>query len=111
VTVPLAEPLTDANGNIVLDLKGARHRVIQRLMRRELYMEQIGEKKIDRVLCHQPHMSPVAVCRLCIVQIYGQKGPSGGGAKTAARVPAPSEGGWKFYHKRLDPMAIECDRQ
>ena len=25
------------------------------------------------VLCHQPHMKPVAVCRLCVVQIYGQK--------------------------------------
>src|SRR5206468_7928285 len=24
-------------------------------------------------LCHQPHMPPVAVCRLCVVQIYGQK--------------------------------------
>jgi hypothetical protein len=24
-------------------------------------------------LCHQAHMGPVAVCRLCVVQIYGQK--------------------------------------
>ena len=24
-------------------------------------------------LCHLPHMKPVAVCRLCVVQIYGQK--------------------------------------
>src|SRR5205807_864592 len=32
------------------------------------------EQKIPiPVLCHQPHMTPVAVCRLCVVQIYGQK--------------------------------------
>ena len=24
-------------------------------------------------LCHQPHLKPVAVCRLCVVQIVGQK--------------------------------------
>src|SRR5450432_3190362 len=77
VTVPLAEPLTDANGNIVVDLEGRttpRYTTIYDAARK-LYVEQIGdEKKIPiPVLCHQPHMSPVAVCRLCIVQIYGQK--------------------------------------
>ena len=77
VTVPLAEPLTDANGNIVVDLEGRttpRYTTIFDAARK-LYVEQIGdEKKIPiPVLCHQPHMTPVAVCRLCIVQIYGQK--------------------------------------
>jgi Fe-S-cluster-containing hydrogenase component 2 len=77
VTVPLAEPLTDANGNIVVDLEGRttpRYTTIYDAARK-LYVEQIGdEKKIPiPVLCHQPHMSPVAVCRLCVVQIYGQK--------------------------------------
>ena len=77
VTVPLAEPLTDANGNIVVDLEGRttpRYTTIYDAARK-LYVEQIGdEKKIPiPVLCHQPHMAPVAVCRLCIVQIYGQK--------------------------------------
>src|SRR5437773_3960049 len=77
VTVPLAEPLTDANGNIVVDLEGRttpRYTTILDAARK-LYVEQIGdEKKIPiPVLCHQPHMFPVAVCRLCIVQIYGQK--------------------------------------
>src|SRR3954447_18418090 len=77
VTVPLAEPLTDPNGNIVLDLEGRttpRYTTIYDAARK-LYVEKIGdEKKIPiPVLCHQPHMTPVAVCRLCIVQIYGQK--------------------------------------
>ena len=77
VTVPLAEPLTDANGNIVLDLQGRttpRYTTIYDAARK-LYVEQVGdEKKIPiPVLCHQPHMQPVAVCRLCVVQIYGQK--------------------------------------
>src|SRR5207302_2471803 len=77
VTVPLAEPLTDANGNIVVDLQGRttpRYTTIFDAARK-LYVEQLGdEKKIPiPVLCHQPHMTPVAVCRLCVVQIYGQK--------------------------------------
>jgi ferredoxin len=77
VTVPLAEPLTDANGNIVLDIEGRttpRYTTIFDATRK-LYVEQLGdEKKIPiPVLCHQPHMNPVAVCRLCVVQIYGQK--------------------------------------
>ena len=77
VTVPLAEPLTDANGNIVVDLEGRttpRYTTIYDAAR-ELYVKEIGdEKKIPiPILCHQPHMTPVAVCRLCIVQIYGQK--------------------------------------
>src|SRR3954449_3568568 len=77
VTVPLAEPLTDANGNIVLDLEGRttpRYTTIYDAARK-LYVQQPGdEQKIPiPVLCHQPHMKPVAVCRLCVVQIYGQK--------------------------------------
>src|SRR5438552_8555686 len=77
VTVPLAEPLTDANGNVVLDLQGRtkpRYTTIWDAAHK-LYVEQLGdEQKIPiPVLCHQPHMTPVAVCRLCVVQIYGQK--------------------------------------
>src|SRR6266480_3521497 len=77
VQVPLAEPLTDASGNIVVDLEGRttpRYTTIFDAARK-LYVEQLGdEKKIPiPILCHQPHMTPVAVCRLCVVQIYGQK--------------------------------------
>ncbi len=41
----------------------------------KLYVKQPGdEAKIPiPTLCHLPHMRPVAVCRLCVVQIYGQK--------------------------------------
>src|ERR1700761_4321867 len=77
VTVPLAEPLTDANGNVVLDIEGQttpRYTTIYDAARK-LYVEKPGdEQKIPiPILCHQPHMKPVAVCRLCVVQIYGQK--------------------------------------
>src|SRR5438093_5526280 len=77
VTVPLAEPLKDANGNIVLDLEGRttpRYTTIYDAALK-LYVKQPGdEAKIPiPTLCHLPHMKPVAVCRLCVVQIYGQK--------------------------------------
>jgi Fe-S-cluster-containing hydrogenase component 2 len=77
VTVPLAEPLKDANGDIVQDLDGRttpRYTTIYDAAVK-LYVKQPGdEAKIPiPTLCHQPHMNPVAVCRLCVVQIYGQK--------------------------------------
>ena len=77
VQVPLATPLTDANGNLVLDLQDRttpRYTTIYDAAV-SLYVKDVGdEAKIPiPVLCHQPHMKPVAVCRLCIVQIYGQK--------------------------------------
>jgi Fe-S-cluster-containing hydrogenase component 2 len=75
--VPLAEPLKDANGNVVQDLEGRttpRYTTIYDAAVK-LYVQQPGdEAKIPiPTLCHLPHMKPVAVCRLCVVQIYGQK--------------------------------------
>ena len=77
VTVPLAEPLTDSEGNIVVDIDGRttpRYTTIYDAATK-LYVKEAGDQvKIPiPVLCHQPHMRPVAVCRLCVVQIYGQK--------------------------------------
>ena len=77
VTVPLAEPLKDADGNIVQDVEGRttpRYTTIYDAAVK-LYVKEVGdEAKIPiPTLCHQPHMTPVAVCRLCVVQIYGQK--------------------------------------
>jgi Fe-S-cluster-containing hydrogenase component 2 len=73
ITVPLAEPLKDANGNVVQDLDGRttpRYTTIY-----DAAVKLYGdEAKIPiPTLCHLPHMNPVAVCRLCVVQIYGQK--------------------------------------
>src|SRR6266436_211265 len=77
VTVPMAEPLTDANGAVVVDLEGRttpRYTTIYDAAVK-LYVKEPGdEQKIPiPILCHQPHMKPVAVCRLCVVQIYGMK--------------------------------------
>ncbi len=77
VTVPLAEPLKDANGNIVMDPEGRtkpRYTTIYDAAVK-IYVKQPGdEAKIPiPTLCHLPHIKPVAVCRLCVVQIYGQK--------------------------------------
>ena len=77
VTVPLAEPLKDAQGNIVLDVNGRttpRYTTIYDAALR-LYVRQAGDEASVPIptLCHLPHMKPVAVCRLCVVQIYGTK--------------------------------------
>ncbi len=77
VSVPLAEPLKDENGNIVLDIEGRttpRYTTIYDAAVK-LYVKQPGDEAHIPIptICHQPHMRPVAVCRLCVVQIYGQK--------------------------------------
>ena len=77
VTVPLAEPLKDANGNLVQDLNGRttpRYTTIYDAAVK-LYVHQAGDEAAIPIptLCHLSHMKPVAVCRLCVVQIYGQK--------------------------------------
>lgn len=90
VTVPMAEPMKDANGNIVVDLNGVttpRYTTIYDAAT-ELFVKQPGDEvKIPiPILCHQPHMTPVAVCRVCVVQIYGQKR----GARAAERKLLPA---------------------
>jgi ferredoxin len=77
VTVKMAEPLKDSSGNVILDINGRttpRYTTIYDAAV-ELYVKQPGdEAKIPiPTLCHQPHMEPVGVCRLCVVQIYGMK--------------------------------------
>src|SRR5581483_7219824 len=77
VTVPVAQPLRDESGNIIQDLDGKTTPRLTTIYDavQELYVKQPGdEAKIPiPVLCHQSHMTPVAVCRLCVVQIYGPK--------------------------------------
>jgi CRP-like cAMP-binding protein/NAD-dependent dihydropyrimidine dehydrogenase PreA subunit len=77
VQVPKAEPLKDAQGNIVLDMTGRttpRYTTILEAVAKLNADRDEGETEISiPTLCHQAHMTPVAVCRLCVVQIYGQK--------------------------------------
>ena len=77
VRVPLARPLTDANGNLVLDINDRttpRYTTIYDAAR-TLYEHDAPSSPNFPIptLCHVEHMKPVAVCRLCVVQIYGQK--------------------------------------
>lgn len=90
LVVPLAEPLTDAQGNIVRDIDGQttpRYTTIYDAAVR-LYVKNPGdEAKIPiPTLCHQQHMTPVGVCRMCVVQVYGQKR----GARAAERKLLPA---------------------
>ncbi len=71
--MPLAEPLKDANGNVVQDWTGGRRRVTPRSTTPRSSSTARRSKIPIPTLCHLPHMKPVAVCRLCVVQIYGQK--------------------------------------
>lgn len=68
VQIPLAEPLKDAQGNVVQDIEG---RTTPRYSTIYDAVLRLRKQKSVPVICHQPHMRPVAVCRVCMVQIYG----------------------------------------
>ena len=73
VIVPLAEPLKDSQGNIVLDLEGRTTPRYTTIFDAIVAMRRSSDASDIAVptLCHQPHMTPVGVCRMCVVQVYG----------------------------------------
>jgi CRP-like cAMP-binding protein/NAD-dependent dihydropyrimidine dehydrogenase PreA subunit len=90
VIVPLAEPRRDAQGNVIVDIEGRttpRYTTIYdaAVKLSESQKDHPGKISIP-ILCHQPHIRPVAVCRVCVVQIYGTKR----GKRTAERKLLPA---------------------
>ncbi len=71
VTVKKAVPLTDSQGKILRDAEG---RPIPRATTiydaaNELFVKKLGDVNPIPILCHQEHMQPVGVCRICVVEI------------------------------------------
>src|SRR6516165_8518869 len=71
ITVPKAVPTTDSQGNIVTDLQG---RTVPRSTTiydaaSQLFVSRPGDVNPIPILCHQEHLRPVAVCRICVVEI------------------------------------------
>ena len=75
VTVPRAVPKTDAQGNPLRDADGGlipRNSTIYDAASRLVHDGVWSADELGRripVLCHQPHLHPVGVCRMCVVQI------------------------------------------
>src|SRR5262245_29619705 len=89
VTVKKATPLTDSQGNIVNDPDG---RTIPRFTTiydaaTKRYVKQLGDINPIPILCHQEHMRPVGVCRVCSVEIY-RRDKSGRATRGQKLVPA-----------------------
>ena len=76
IVVKQAVPTTDSQGNIVTDSQG---RTIPRRTTiydaaRELFVKKPGDANPIPILCHQEHLRPVGVCRICVVEISKIKG-------------------------------------
>jgi hypothetical protein len=92
VRVPRAVPKTDSQGN---KLRGADGQLIPRtttihdaavrLVAEGLWTEEELKRRIP-VLCHQRHVAPVAVCRMCSVHVSTMKR----GKLTAGRKLVPA---------------------
>jgi len=79
VTVPKATPATDAQGNIRLSPDGkqiprattiydAASKLSEQLMTKGTWQHGELSRRIP-ILCHQDHLDPVAVCRMCSVHV------------------------------------------
>ncbi len=83
VTVKKAVPTTDSQGNIVIDQNGKtipRSTTIYDAAAK-LFVKQPGDVNPIPILCHQEHMNPAGVCRVCVVEVFrttGGKRRSGG---------------------------------
>jgi CRP-like cAMP-binding protein/Fe-S-cluster-containing dehydrogenase component len=74
ITVPKAVPATDSQGKLLLDDQGLnipRATTIYDAAR-ELFKDSPGGNPIPK-LCHLDYMDPVAVCRICVVEIAKEK--------------------------------------
>lgn len=74
VELPIAEPLKDAQGNDVLDTAGCTTprytTILDAVAAFNDDRRKHNEKEVSiPTLCHQSHLTPVAVCRLCMVQV------------------------------------------
>ena len=105
VVVKKATPLTDSQGNIVNDQEG---RTIPRFTTiydaaTKRYVRQIGDTNPIPILCHQDHMRPVAVCRVCSVEVYrvDRNGREAARAETDSRLPASGRRGHDHSHAAL----------
>ena len=109
VVVKKATPLTDSQGNIVNDPDG---RTIPRFTTiydatTKRYVKQLGDNNPIPILCHQEHMRPVGVCRVCSVEIY-RKDKSGREVRGQKLVPAchhPAEEGMIVHTLRSSDTA------
>lgn len=79
IQVPRAVPKTDAQGNVLRDADGKEiprtttiYDAAAELVARGLWTDEELKTRIP-VLCHQRHVSPVAVCRMCSVHISSMK--------------------------------------
>src|SRR5262245_51515292 len=75
VTVPLAMPLTDSQGNIVRDRDGRttpRYTSLYDAAAEAARLHSDYRNEIP-ILCHQEHLNPVAVCRICMVEVRGKE--------------------------------------
>ena len=104
VTVKKAVPLTDSQGNIVTDAEG---KAIPRFTTifdaaSKRYVKQVGDINPIPILCHQEHMRPVGVCRVCSVEIY-RRDKTGRETRGQKLVPA-------CYHPAEDGMIVHTLR-
>ncbi len=92
VRVPRAVPKTDSQGNKLRSADGQLiprtttiHDAAARLVAEGLWTEEELKRRIP-VLCHQRHVAPVAVCRMCSVHVSTMKR----GKLTAGRKLVPA---------------------
>lgn len=116
ITVKKAVPLKDAQGNILRDSKGNTIPTPTTIYdaATAIFVKKPGDVHPIPTLCHQEHMRPVGVCRVCVVEVF--RNHRGKRIASGKLVPACShrvEPGMEVqtYESRNDPQAAELVRR
>ena len=73
ITIRKARPTRDSQGNVVRDENGKtipRDTTIFDAAQKLYVNNELGKENPIPTLCHREHMRPVAICRVCCVEVY-----------------------------------------
>ena len=97
ITIRKARPTRDSQGNVVRDENGKtipRDTTIFDAAQKLYVNYELGKENPIPTLCHREHMRPVAICRVCCVEVYKEdrngKLQSGGKLIPACHQPVKS---------------------
>jgi len=113
VIVRKARPTLDSQGNMLYDESGRSipRRTTIYDAAQELFVEKVGDVNPIPTLCHREHMTPVAVCRVCCVEVYREdrEGKLSSGGKLIPACQHPVEPGM-IVHTTASPEPDKSQR-
>lgn len=114
ITIQKAQPTRDSQGNVVRDENGKtipRDTTIFDAAQKLYVNNELGKTNPIPTLCHSEHMRPVAICRICCVEVYKEdrNGQLQSGGKLIPACHQPVKSGM-IVHTIATPQTEKSER-